>query len=123
MKYFKILIFFISFFTFSISYSNENTKNKIYKNIRCLVCQGQNIGDSNSDFAQTIKSVINDKLAEGMNERQIYSFLADKYGDWILYKPPFKTNSYLLWMLPYVFFILGALILFLILRKNSEGRK
>ncbi len=122
----KIKIYILTIiFIFNIShiFGKDIDKNLIYKNLRCLVCQGQSISDSNSDFAQTIKSVINDKLAEGMNERQIYSFLAEKYGDWILYKPPFKTNSYLLWMLPYVFFILGALILFLILRKNSEGRK
>tara|TARA_Y100000590_G_scaffold346849_1_gene397266 strand:+ start:6633 stop:6998 length:366 start_codon:yes stop_codon:yes gene_type:complete len=121
MNYFKIFIFFM--FIFSVSHGEENIKNKIYKNLRCLVCQGQNIGDSNSDFAQTIKSVINEKLTEGMKEKEIYSFLAEKYGDWILYKPPFKSNSYVLWILPYVIFFLGALILFFFLRKNSINKK
>tara|TARA_B100000945_G_C19964880_1_gene404833 strand:+ start:51 stop:422 length:372 start_codon:yes stop_codon:yes gene_type:complete len=123
MKYTKILILLFSFFILSHSYSDEKMKYKIYKNLRCLVCQGQNIGDSNSEFAQTIKTVINDKLDEGLNEREVYSFLAEKYGDWILYKPPLKNNSYVLWLLPYVIFILGALILFIFLRKNTIHKK
>ena len=120
MKYTKILILLFSFFILSHSYSDEKMKYKIYKNLRCLVCQGQNIGDSNSEFAQTIKSVVNDKLDEGLNEREVYSFLAEKYGDWILYKPPFKRNSYLLWALPYAIFILGGLIIFVIFKKKGK---
>ena len=101
----------------------EDRALELHKGLRCLVCQGQNIGDSNSEFAQTIKSVVNDKLDEGLNEREVYSFLAEKYGDWILYKPPLKNNSYVLWLLPYVIFILGALILFIFLRKNTIHKK
>ena len=121
MKYFKIIIFIM--LINSEATTNENKKNRIYDNLRCLVCQGQTIGDSNSEFAQTIKSVINDKLNQGMNENEIYSFLADKYGDWILYKPPFKRNSYILWILPYVIFLFGIFILFYILRKKSLNNK
>jgi len=107
---------------FSFSQSYEGLENKIYKNLRCLVCQGQTIADSNSDFAQTIKSVIKDKLAEGMNEKQIYIFLAEKYGEWILFKPSFN-NSYLLWILPYAFFVLGVPIIFIITRKKHKNNK
>ncbi len=102
---------------------DENLKNKIYKNLRCLVCQGQNIGDSNSDFANTIKSVVNDKIGEGMNEKEIYSFLSDKYGDWILYNPPLKSRNYLLWILPYVFFVIGAIPIFFFIKKTIKHRK
>ena len=121
MNYLKIFIFLITLF--SISFSSENLENKIYKNLRCLVCQGQSIGDSNSDYAQTIKSVVKDKLNEGLSEKDIYKFLADKYGDWILYNTPFKSSSYLLWILPYVIFILGALFLLFIIRKNIDNKK
>ena len=79
MKYFKIIIILI--LINSQATGEENIKNKIYNNLRCLVCQGQTIGDSNSEFAQTIKSVVNDKLNQGMKENEIYSFLSDKYGD------------------------------------------
>ena len=125
MKSIKILIL-IFLFIFSISsniLSDESLNNKIYKNLRCIVCQGQSIADSNSDFAQTIKSVVNDKIKEGMEEKQIYIFLSEKYGDWILYKPPLKGNSYLLGMLPYVFFILGAVFLFFVLKKTLKHKR
>ena len=123
----NIKIFALIFVIYNFGYLNllaeQNLSNKIYKNLRCLVCQGQSIADSNSDFAQTIKSVVNDKLKEGMDEKQVYNFLAEKYGDWILYKPPLKSKSYLLWMLPYVFFILGALVLFFVLKKTLKHKR
>tara|TARA_Y100000590_G_scaffold440069_1_gene564981 strand:- start:1194 stop:1574 length:381 start_codon:yes stop_codon:yes gene_type:complete len=125
VKNIKIFILILTIFNFSYSnlFTEENLSNKIYKNLRCLVCQGQSIADSNSDFAQTIKSVVSDKLQEGMNEKQIYNFLSDKYGDWILYKPPLKSESYLLWMLPYMFFILGAIVLFFLLKKTLKHKR
>lgn len=125
MKNFKKLFISLIFFgiLFSNLFANENLQNKIYKNLRCLVCQGQSIADSNSDFANTIKSVVNDKVKEGMNEKQIYNFLSQKYGDWILYNPPLKGNSYLLWILPYVFFIIGAIVLFFVLKKTLKHKR
>ena len=100
--------------------ANENLQNKIYKNLRCLVCQGQSIADSNSDFANTIKIVVNDKIEQGMSEKEVYNFLSEKYGDWILYNPPFKSKSVLLWALPYIFFIIGAFIIILRLKKTLK---
>lgn len=125
MKNFKQLFIFLIFFEilFSNLFANDNLQNKIYKNLRCIVCQGQSIADSNSDFANTIKSVVNDKVNEGMNEKQIYNFLSQKYGDWILYNPPLKGNSYLLWILPYVFFIIGAIVLFFVLKKTLKHKR
>ena len=103
-----IIIFF--FITLS-SYSNENLNNQILKNLRCLVCQGQTISDSNSDFAGVIKIVVKDKIKEGLSEKQIYEFLSEKYGDWILFNPPLKADNYILWFLPYILFIFGGVIL------------
>ena len=78
----KFIILF--FFIFSLEL-NANEKNnletKIYKNLRCIVCQGQSIAESNSDFAQTIKIVVRDKIDQGNNEKEIYEFLAEKYGE------------------------------------------
>ena len=118
MRYFKFFIFFI--LISPLCQADEVLQNEIYKNLRCLVCQGQTIADSNSDFAQTIKSVVKDKINEGMNKKQIYIFLADKYGEWILFKPPFNQTSYLLWMLPYLIFIVGVPVFFLIFRKKRN---
>ena len=61
----------------------------ISKNVRCLICQGQTIDDSNSDFAINLKNLIKQKLKEGLEEEQIYEFLISKYGDWIILKPKF----------------------------------
>ena len=112
----KLINFIIIFFTvqLNISVFSENIKiseNQIYKNLRCLVCQGQSISESNSDFANTIKLVVKDKLSEGYNENEIYSFLMSKYGEWIVYKPPFSSSNLLLWTLPYIFLLLGAFFL------------
>ena len=108
-----LLFFFIT----SVSYGNEDVTDQILKNLRCLVCQGQTVSDSNSEFALIIKSVVKDKIKEGKSEKEIYNFLSDKYGDWILLNPPLKKNSYLLWFLPYLLFILGVIFLFFLLKK------
>ena len=111
----KILLLF--FFITSESQANENLNNTILKNLRCLVCQGQTVQDSNSEFALIIKSVVKDKIKEGNNEKEIYKFLSEKYGDWILLNPPFTKNSYLLWILPYLLINLGIILLFFLLKK------
>ena len=110
---------FIFFFINTASYGNENLNNQILKNLRCLVCQGQTVQDSNSEFALIIKSVVKDKIKEGNNEKEIYNFLSEKYGDWILLNPPFNKNSYLLWLFPYLLFVLGVIFLFLLLKKTK----
>ena len=112
-----INIIIIFFLITSNSHSNENLNNQILKNLRCLVCQGQTVQDSNSEFALIIKSVVKDKIKEGNNEKEIYKFLSEKYGDWILLYPPLKKNSYMLWFLPYLLFILGVIFLFFLLKK------
>jgi len=117
-----ILILIGLFFSINNSYSKEDHLDelkKISKNIRCLICQGQSIDDSNSDFAINIKYVILKKLNEGSSEDEIYDFLKSKYGDWIVYKPEFKLYNLLLWIIPYfIFFIGGILIYQKIFKKN-----
>ena len=119
-----ILILIGLFFSINSSYSIEDHLDelkKISKNIRCLICQGQSIDDSNSDFAINIKYVILKKLNEGSSEDEIYDFLKSKYGDWIVYKPEFKLYNLLLWLIPYfIFFIGGILIYQKIFKKNEK---
>ena len=95
---------------------------KIFKNIRCLVCQGQSIADSNSDFAQTIKSVVSDKISQGKNEKEIYIFLSSKYGEWIVYKPSLNIPNLMLWVIPYLFVIFGVMFFLKNLRKNRQNK-
>ena len=114
-----LLIFFVLFF--SNSSSNEIIdENKIHKNLRCLVCQGQSISDSNSDFAVTLKLVVKDLIKQGKTEKEIYDFLSEKYGDWILYKPKLNLGNFLLWFLPYLILLLGGLIILYIIRKKVK---
>ena len=86
--------------------------NKISKNIRCLICQGQSIYDSQSDFSISMKLLIRKKLEEGLNEKEIYDFLKDKYGQWISYNPEFNKKTFILWILPILLFLIGGAILF-----------
>ena len=118
---FKIIftIILVNFYSF-VSSNETINENKIYKNLRCLVCQGQSISDSNSDFAMTLKMVVKDLIDQGKTEEQIYNFLSEKYGDWILYKPKLNYVNFLLWFLPYFVLLLGGLIIFYVVKKNVK---
>ena len=95
MRFYILLIFFFLKLSANL-YSNELIEeSKIHKNLRCLVCQGQSIADSNSDFALTLKMVVKDLIEQGKTEEEIYIFLSDKYGDWILYKPKLNLGNLL----------------------------
>ena len=117
-----ILLIYILLITSLFAENNKFEALEIYKNLRCLICQGQSIADSNSDFAATIKLVVNDQINEGKTEDEIYSFLISKYGEWIVYQPTFNKNNFLLWVLPYLAFTLGGFIIFFIVRKNKRNK-
>tara|TARA_B100001094_G_C18118157_1_gene765257 strand:- start:430 stop:795 length:366 start_codon:yes stop_codon:yes gene_type:complete len=121
MKYIKYLIIIFYLFNFNLSNAqNEDIHSKISKNLRCLICQGQSIYDSDSEFANSLKILIEKKLSDGLTEKQIYDYLKGKYGDWILYDPEFNKNTYFLWLLPLILFLIGGLIVFrlFIIKKN-----
>ena len=99
---------------------NDELKNKILKNIRCLICQGQSVYDSESDFASSIKLIVDKKINEGSSKEQIFEFLKEKYGNWIIYDPELNKNTYILWLLPLLLFLFGGAIIYktLIIKKN-----
>ena len=112
MKFFHIFLIVGIIFSFNFLKADEiKTENKIAKNLRCLICQGQSVYDSDSEFAISLKLLIKDKIKEGMSEKQIYSFLEQKYGEWILYDPIFNKNTYFLWLLPLLLFLAGGAII------------
>ena len=112
MTYLKILIFASFLFIYQTSNAMEdNLDVEITKNLRCLICQGQSVHDSDSEFANSIKILVSQKLDEGSSEKEIYSFLKNKYGEWILYEPEFNKNTYFLWLLPILMFLLGGAII------------
>ena len=113
MKIFKIIFFSLILFYFNQLIADDNKlQNKITKNLRCLICQGQSVYDSDSEFAISLKLVVKNKIEAGLSEDQIYSFLTNKYGDWILYDPKFNKSTYLLWFLPLLIFLIGGAIIF-----------
>ena len=114
-----ILLIFLIFSFHSVKADETDLQNKITKNLRCLICQGQSVYDSDSDFANSLKIVVGKKLDEGFSENQIYDFFEDKYGEWILYDPHFNKNTYFLWLLPLLIFLLGGAIIFKKLIKKE----
>ena len=92
----------------------------ITKNIRCLVCQNQSIDDSSAPLAKDLRTLIRTKVQKNETDEEIYKFLTDRYGDFILLKPPFKMSTFLLWSLPFVFLIIGIFILFLHNKKSKK---
>ena len=78
----------------------------ISKNIRCMVCQNQSIDESNAPLAKDLRILIRNKIKDGKKDEEIYKFLTDRYGDFILLKPPFKLNTLALWLLPFIFFLI-----------------
>ena len=108
MKILKFLIMAFELPQLKSGEKNDEVKNKILKNIRCLICQGQSVYDSESDFASSIKLIVDSKINEKLSEEQIYEYLREKYGDWIIYDPQLNKNTYILWLLPYCYFYLGV---------------
>jgi len=119
-KIFLLLVFMLNFFSISFAEKNDQLTIKISKNLRCVICQGQSIYDSQSDFAVSMKLLINKKIEQGLNEKEIYEFLKDKYGEWIVYDTGFNKNTFILWGLPVLLFFLGGAIILkkLVFRKD-----
>ena len=92
----------------------------ISKNIRCMVCQNQSIDESNAPLAKDLRLLIRSKIKEGNADKEIYNFLTDRYGDFILLKPPIKLSTLALWFLPFIFFVIG---IFIIYSHNKKSKK
>ena len=111
LKIFILLFLVTGFLELKSNEVNDVLKNKILKNIRCLICQGQSVYDSESEFASSIKLIVDRKINEGLKEKQIYQFLREKYGDWVIFDPQLNKKTYVLWLLPLLLFLLGGVIM------------
>ena len=117
MKYFLILMVFcfasanaaVNVAKFETPQQSERYK-KMIDELRCLVCQNQNLADSNADLAIDLKNIVQQKIEAGETDEQIRDFMTQRYGDFILYRPPFKSNTLLLWLGPTIFLLLGFFI-------------
>jgi len=125
-----IIIFFLLFFlnnqlsAFAKSLNNEidvnNEIREISQNVRCLVCQNQSIDESNSELAKDLKILIKEKLIAGDSDEEIYGFLKERYGDYILLKPPLNLNTVILWFLPFIVLMFGSIMIFKIIKSNKR---
>ncbi len=88
------------------------------KELRCLVCQGQSIAESDSDFAKDVRKVMRTMMEQGRSDREIVDFLVQRYGDFILFRPPVKTTTALLWVGPFLLLLLAVGILVRTLRRR-----
>ena len=119
LKFFFIIFFIFNTYNAALAKSNDQLELKISKNLRCLICQGQSIYDSQSDFAVSMKLLIKKKINEGLNEKEIYDLLIEKYGEWIVYDTSLNKNTFILWGLPVLLFLIGGAIILkkLVFRK------
>jgi len=122
-----ILIQFFSYNTSSVEpeeiLQNKNQESRarnISQNIRCMVCQNQSVDESNAPLAKDIRILIRKQIKEGKNDNEIYKFLTDRYGDFILLKPPVNLNTLALWLLPFIFFIIGVYVIFFHNKKSNK---
>ena len=113
LKYILIAIFCLFILQENLK-ANQSSflVDKISKNLRCLICQGQSVYDSQSDFALSMKLLIKKKINEGNSEEQIYKYLKNQYGEWIVYNPELNKKNLLLWAFPLILFIIGGILIF-----------
>ena len=98
----------------------ENRARNLSKGIRCLVCQNQSIDDSDSELAKDLRKIIRIKIIEGKKDKEINDFLVEKYGNFILMKPPFYSETFLLWSSPFIIVFIGIIIIFFSLKKTRQ---
>ena len=126
LKFYIILIFSFTITSQSYVFADNKSLNKdeiinktreISQNVRCLVCRNQSIDESNSELAKDLRVLIKGKIIDGLSDKEIYNYLSNRYGDYILLNPPFKTNTILLWLLPFLILISGCFVMFKFLKK------
>jgi cytochrome c-type biogenesis protein CcmH len=98
----------------------EARYNQLTLELRCLVCQNQNLADSDAPLAQDLRREIFDMMQAGRSNDEIKTFLVDRYGDFVLYKPPIQGNTVALWLMPAVLLMLGGVVVILTVRKRTR---
>ena len=121
------LIQFFSGYTFAVE-PDEILENQqmelrardISKNIRCMICQNQSIDESDAPLAKDLRILIRVKIKDGKTDKEIYKFLTDRYGDFILLNPPLKSKTIVLWFLPFILFFIGIVFIYYHNRKSNK---
>ena len=98
----------------------EQRMKHLTEQLRCLVCQNETLADSRADLAEDLRKQIREQIRAGKSDQEIIAFLTDRYGDFVLYKPPVKMTTYLLWFGPFLFFVGGTVILYRYLGRRRK---
>src|SRR5438874_13804979 len=98
----------------------EQRMRALTEQLRCLVCQNETLADSRADLAEDLRKEIREQMQQGKSDQEIIAFLTQRYGDFVLYKPPVKATTYLLWFGPFVLLIAGTFVLFRFLKRRRE---
>jgi cytochrome c-type biogenesis protein CcmH len=116
-------LLFAMFVLFSLqeTANNEQRIRQLEERLRCLVCQNQSLADSNAELAGDLRKQVRDQVAAGRSDEEIVSFLVQRYGDFVLYEPPFKASTALLWIGPFVLLLGAGLVLVLTLRRRRDA--
>ena len=118
----RVVLLFFLFIPLGMSAQPESLDARVKDlahELRCLVCQNQTIADSNAPLALDLRNQIREQLAAGKSERDVIDFMVARYGDFVLYRPPFKATTIALWAGPFVFLVLGAWLLLRLLRRRT----
>ena len=99
----------------------QETYEALTKELRCLVCQNQTIADSNAELAADLRRQVYEMLQQGKSKQEIIRFMTDRYGDFVLYKPPFKGKTSVLWIAPVVFLLMGLITVFFFIRRKKAA--
>ena len=125
-KYLILLIFFITSHAgaqgaTATDDALERRVQALSEELRCLVCQNQSLADSHADLAVDLKNQVREKLKQGASEKDVITFMTERYGDFVLYRPPLKATTVLLWFGPGLLLLAGLIALFLRLRKRAAA--
>lgn len=94
---------------------------KLANELRCVVCQNQSVADSNAGIAQDVRDVVRDMILKGKTDDEIYTFLVERYSDYVLYNPPLKPKTYVLWIGPAILLFIALLGLILAIRHHAKA--
>ncbi|MDY6991281.1 MAG: cytochrome c-type biogenesis protein [Pseudomonadota bacterium] len=129
----KKIVFILILFTSSVSFAVDNNPTEfvnaqqamryqvLTEKLRCVVCQNQSVADSNAELAQDIRELVRQKILQGQTDAEITDFLVERYGDFVLYEPPLKPKTYLLWLGPAVLFFSALLTLIYFLFRHAKS--
>src|SRR5258706_16072403 len=118
----RVLLFML--FVFLSVQGNANDEQRIRQleeKLRCLVCQNQTLADSSAELAQDLRQKVREQVAAGRSDDEILDYLVQRYGDFVLYEPPFKASTALLWLGPFALLAAGATTLLIVLRRRRNA--